>query len=99
MPVKIDINARIDNDDRRIQVRNNNLTSFVNDGDIIVSDRTGCQYRVMSREKRYDNSTDTDILVLDTPFETNTSAIWVVPPPVTGGKSPLIGVYQRVLEF
>ncbi len=70
--------------------------AFVNDGYTIVDDTTGRLYRVL---ERYASPRDNTIL-LDRNWEGDSEGnVWVVPPPVTGGRGPCIGVYQKVIRF
>jgi len=67
---------------------------FVNDGYTIVDSESGRIYRVLSRTGNK--------ITLEYPWELHnneTPAVWVVPPPVTGGRYPCIGVYQKVIRF
>lgn len=74
--------------------------TFINDGATIVDDRTGEIYRVL---ERYDEPSDR--IKLDRPWTGAVSTasegdgVWVVPRPVSGGRSPQVAVYQEVLRF
>jgi hypothetical protein len=70
--------------------------TFINDGSTIVDNLSGKIYRVLERDAIVDNE-----IVLDrdwdgprTPF-----IVWVVPPPIGGGRKPCIAVYQKVIRF
>jgi hypothetical protein len=73
---------------------------FANDGAILVDDATGQIYRVLQRYREPSNR-----IQLDRPWSggeiggSAETAIWVVPPSVAGGRSPLVGVYQQVMRF
>jgi hypothetical protein len=72
--------------------------TFVDAGSIIVDDATGDIYRVLERSAgQYGRVT------LDRPWEgadlTSPASVWVVPPPVAGGRRPLVAVYQEVIRF
>jgi len=70
--------------------------AFINDGYTIVDDKTGRIYRVL---QRYASPRD-DTILLDRKWEGGSPGnVWVVPPPVGGGRGPCIGVYQRVIRF
>ena len=70
--------------------------TFVNDGYTIVDNETGQIYRVL---ERYASPDDNKVL-LDRNWKGSTDgSVWVVPPPVSGGRGPCIGVYQRVIRF
>lgn len=69
--------------------------TFINDGYTIVDNKTGRIYRVLERYAAADNT-----ILLDRKWGGDaTGYVWVVPPPVGGGKGPCIGVYQRVIRF
>ena len=67
--------------------------TWINDGCTIVDDFPGQIYRVLERYP----SNDT-FIKLDRPWQGG-SSVWVVPPPVNGGRYPCIGVYQKVMSF
>jgi hypothetical protein len=73
---------------------------FVNDGARIIDDKTGYIYRVLERY-----ADQPDRLKLDRPWAEGPVGgepqrwVWVVPPPVSSGRSPLVAVYQKVLKF
>ena len=74
-------------------------STFINDGYTIVDDRTGQIYRVL---ERYAGAPQ--VIKLDRPWQGvalpgETEKVWVVPPPVGGGKYPCIAVYQKVIRF
>lgn len=69
--------------------------TFINDGSTLVCDETGHIYRVLERY-----ADPADVVKLDRPWEEpDPAAVWVVPPPVSGGRNPFVAVYQRVLRF
>ncbi len=72
--------------------------TFVNDGATLVDDKTGQIYRV--RERYPDRP---DRIRLDRRWEGavagKTGWAWVVPAAAAGGRSPVVGVYQKVLRF
>lgn len=73
---------------------------FISDGAILVDDRTGEIYRVY---ERYAHTPER--IRLDRPWagadlaSTAGAWAWVVPRPPTGGRDPLVAIYQRVLRF
>jgi prepilin-type N-terminal cleavage/methylation domain-containing protein len=76
------------------------LENFVNDGDTIVDGMTGERYRVLERRPRLNPGSDPVIVVLDRAMSTvNRRKVWVVPPPVGGGRNPCIGVFQKEIRF
>ncbi len=69
--------------------------TFINDGYTIVDNETGQIYRVLERY-----ASDDDTILLDRKWKGGATAfVWVVPPPVGGGRRPCIGVYQKVIRF
>jgi Tfp pilus assembly protein PilV len=73
--------------------------AFVNDGYTIVDDQTGQIYRVLERK-----ADQPDKIVLDRPWQAAIAPpmsgwVWVVPPPISGGKSPCVAIYQNVIRF
>lgn len=80
---------------------NNELTitgdkTYINDGYTIVDDANGLIYRVLERYKPPNDS----IILLDRDWQGGpTGSVWVVPPPVGGGRYPCIAVYQKVIKF
>ena len=71
--------------------------TFVNDGSTIVEDGTGHIYRVV--ERAADPAYPEQItLAPDKPWQSG-DAVWVIPPPVGGGKNPCIAVYQKLIRF
>ena len=74
--------------------------AFVNGGTTLVDDRTGQIYRVLERD-----ADQPDKITLDRPWEDDEGDslsdgwAWVVPPPVSGGRNPVVAVYQKVLRL
>lgn len=69
--------------------------AYINDGYTIVDNQTGQIYRVLERDADLPNT-----IILDRPWQGGlTGLVWVVPPPVSGGRRPCIAVYQRVIRF
>jgi len=68
---------------------------YINGGSTIADNQTGRLYRVLKRDPVAPN-----IIVLDRPWlEGSNSSVWVVPPPVGGGRYPCIAIYQKVIRF
>jgi prepilin-type N-terminal cleavage/methylation domain-containing protein len=75
---------------------------FINDGCTIVDDATGRIYRVLERYKNPDDTILLDRNWDDKDWQGNPNPpnyVWVVPPPVGGGRYPCIAVYQKVIRF
>jgi prepilin-type N-terminal cleavage/methylation domain-containing protein len=81
--------------------------SYINDGYTIVDDATGRIYRV--RERYQDDPAtvglrEDTVILLDKDWDDKGGSnppnfVWVVPPPVDGGRYPCIAVYQKVMQF
>jgi prepilin-type N-terminal cleavage/methylation domain-containing protein len=84
-PVQVSVTAPTGND-----VTVTAPGNYITDGCAIVADATGNIYRVL------DHSGTT--VTLDRAWN-DTNVGWVVPPPISGGRSPVIGVYQRIIQF
>ncbi|MHC4259953.1 MAG: type IV pilus modification PilV family protein [Planctomycetota bacterium] len=69
--------------------------SFINDDYRIVDDYSGWLYRVLERKASSD-----DTILLDRDWQGGPAAsVWVVPPPVNGGRYPCLAAYQKVIGF
>jgi type II secretory pathway pseudopilin PulG len=69
--------------------------AFIDGGSTIMDNRTGRLYRVVQRDP---DAPDT--IVLDRVWQgAATDSVWVVPPPVGGGRYPCIAVYQKLIRF
>lgn len=72
--------------------------TWINDGYTIVDSETGQLYRVL---ERYSNPPNR--IILDRVWQggdlSGSGWVWVVPPPVNGGRYPCIAVYQKVIQF
>ena len=67
--------------------------TLINDGYTIVENGTGQIYRVLERYVAPSN-----MIELDRAWQVGNS-VWVVPPPIGGGRYPCIVIYQRVIGF
>ncbi|MHC4556732.1 MAG: type IV pilus modification PilV family protein [Planctomycetota bacterium] len=68
---------------------------FINSGSTIADNQTGLLYRVLQRD-----AGSPDTIVLDKVWQGGLAdSVWVVPPPVGGGKYPCIAVYQKLIGF
>lgn len=83
-----------------IQIIDNgyNERQFFSRGSKIVDDETGIIYEV---QERY--TAEPDVIRLDKNWYpgnvTGNEYVWVVPPPVNGGRKPCVGVYQKIVRF
>ncbi len=97
-PVRVEVSEVVGRDNelkiKKVTIPGTEKT-FINDGYTIVDNETGQIYRVLERY-----ASDDDTILLDRNWEGDATAfVWVVPPPVGGGRGPCIGVYQRVIRF
>jgi len=68
---------------------------FIDGGSTIVDNRTGALYRVMQRD-----AAAPDTIVLDRVWQgAAADSVWVVAPPVGGGRYPCIAIYQKLISF
>lgn len=73
---------------------------FVSDGATLVDDGTGEIYRVFERYAQAPERIRLDRPWTGADLASATGAwAWVVPRPPTGGRDPLVAIYQRVLKF
>ena len=92
MPVKVNVTGTAGNNELTIT----GDKTFINDGYIIVDNQAGRIYRVL---ERYADPND-DTILLDKAWDSKSdSPVWVVPPPVNGGRYPCIAVYQKLIRF
>jgi prepilin-type N-terminal cleavage/methylation domain-containing protein len=75
--------------------------TYINDGYTIVGNEYGRIYRVL---ERYDSPGNDQTIRLDldrvwAPGNISPSMVWVIPPPIGGGRCPFIAIYQRVIRF
>ena len=77
-----------------------NIT-WINDGCTIVDNLTGQIYRVLQRSPDVPPLGPLQATIeLDRPWEgALCNYVWVVPPPIGGGKDPCIAVSQKVIRF
>lgn len=69
--------------------------TLIDGGCTVADNRTGMLYRVVQRD-----SVALDTIVLDRVWQSgSTGSVWVVPPPVGGGRYPCITVYQKLIRF
>ncbi len=101
MPIEVGISAT--DGDNELTITDSGEKTYINDGYTIVDNVTGHIYRVLERY-RDDPGTALEedaTVLLDRNWLSGTGAgdVWVVPPPVTGGRGPCIAVYQRIIGF
>ena len=92
-PIQIDVTGSAG--DKELDI-DPNSKNFINDGYTIVDNKAGRIYRVL---ERYADPND-DTILLDKAWDSKSdSPVWVVPPPVNGGRYPCIAVYQKLIRF
>jgi len=93
VPVQVDVSGAIGD---RILTINGDI-QFINDGYTIVENETGNIYRVV--ERGVDPAHPEQITLAQNKLWQGGDSVWVIPPPVGGGKSPCIGIYQKLIRF
>jgi len=69
--------------------------AFIDSGSTIVDNRTGAMYRVVERD-----AAAPDTIVLDRVWQgAAADSVWVIAPPVGGGRYPCIAIYQKLISF
>jgi len=93
MPVPVDVSQG--GKGNELEIDGPDQITFINDGYTIVDNETGRIYRVLERYRDVPGT-----ILLDSDWEgSSPDTVWVVPPPVTGGRYPCIAVYQKVIRF
>ena len=75
--------------------------NWINDGYTIVENMTGEIYRVLERYSDDPATPAVDeerVILLDRNWQGGDS-VWVVPPPIGGGRYPCVAIYQKVIGF
>jgi hypothetical protein len=93
VPVQVGVSGAIGD---RILTITGDIT-FINDGYTIVENATGNIYRVV--ERGADPAHPEQITLARDKLWEGGDSVWVIPPPLGGGKCPCIGVYQRQIRF
>lgn len=92
-PVPIKVNVSSISANNEITITNDLQKTYITAGSTIVEDATGNIYRVTRRD-----DVDTKKIYLNRNWQGG-NTVWVIPPPVGGGRYPCIGVYQKVILF
>ena len=71
--------------------------TFINDGYTIVENGTGQIYRVV--ERGADPARPEQITLAPDKLWQGGDSVWVIPPPIGGGRNPCIAVYQKLIRF
>ena len=95
-PIKLDVSTVAGaGNENKLTINIAGEEIFINGGSTIADNQTGRLYRVLKRDPDAPN-----IILLDRPWsERPNSSVWVVPPPVGGGRYPCIAIYQKVIRF
>jgi Tfp pilus assembly protein PilV len=93
VPVKVAVSGTLGSD--VLTIREPDKKTWINDGCTVVDNQTGQLYRVVRRD-----ADAPDTIVLDRVWQSGlTGTVWVVPPPMGGGRYPCIVIYQKVIRF
>ncbi len=94
VPVRVGVSL-IAGSEKKLTINTQAYQAYINDGYKIVDNRTGKIYRVLQRD--FDAP---ETIILETSWQdVSADYVWVVPPPVNGGRNPGIAIYQRVIRF
>jgi len=108
-PIRVEVALNSVGVENEIRIQQNGQEILINDGNFLVDDYSGEIYRVLERYP----APDDDIVLLDKnwklPAISSPYYMWLIPPSAvrgyTGseimlsGKSPCIGIYQKVIRF
>ena len=93
VPVQVGISGAIGN---RILTITGDI-QCINDGYTIIENGTGNIYRVM--ERGADPAYPEQITLARDKLWQGGDSVWVIPPPIGGGRYPCIGIYQKLISF
>ncbi|MFC1635982.1 hypothetical protein ACFL5Z_14170 [Planctomycetota bacterium] len=95
VPVQISVSAPGTGNQNQLAITTPDEQMYINGGCTILDNRTGLLYRVVQRDADAPN-----VITLDKVwYGQTTDSVWVIPPPVGGGKNPCIAVYQKLITF
>ena len=96
VPVRVAVSpASGAGNESRLVITNPAEQTYINGGSTLIDNQTGLIYRVLKRDPDAPNT-----VVLDKSWQSGAAdSVWVVPPPVDGGRYPCIAVYQKVMSF
>lgn len=94
VPVRVSVSPVMESENQ-LTINNQSDRSYINSGYKIVDNRTGEIYRVLQRDPDAPGT-----IILDKSWQgVSADYVWVVPPPVNGGRNPEIAIYQKVIRF
>lgn len=93
VPMQVGVSGAVG--DRVITITDN--IQFINDGYTIVESETGNIYRVV--ERGANPAYPEQITLAANKLWQGGDSVWVIPPPIGGGRNPLIGIYQKLISF
>ena len=96
VPVRVAVSpASGAGNESRLVITNPAEQTYINGGSTLIDNQTGMIYRVLKRDPDAPNT-----VVLDRSWQSGAAdSVWVVPPPVGGGRYPCIAVYQKVISI
>jgi hypothetical protein len=93
VPMRVDVSGTLGSD--VLTIEEPDKRTWINDGCTLVDDQTGQLYRVVQR-----NADAPNTIVLGRVWDSGlTGSVWVIPPPIGGGRYPCIAIYQKVIRF
>ena len=93
VPMRVAVSGTLGSD--VLTIEEPDKRTWINDGCTVADNQMGRLYRVLKRDADAPN-----IIVLDRVWQGGLSdSVWVVPPPVGGGRYPCIAIYQKVIRF
>ena len=93
VPVQVGLSGAVG--DRILTITGN--IQFINDGYTIVENETGNIYRVV--ERGANPAAPEQITLAQNKLWQGGDSVWVIPPPIGGGRNPCIGIYQKLISF
>ncbi len=95
VPVQVGVSASGAGNQNQLTITTPEEQSYINSDCTIVDNQMGLLYRVIER-----NADVPNVITLDKVWYGQTSdSVWVIPPPIGGGKYPCIAVYQKLIRF
>lgn len=95
VPMEVDVSAPGTGNPNQLTITTPDEQAYINGGCTIADNRTGLLYRVLQRVADAPN-----VLTLDKAWQGGTTdSVWVIPPPMGGGRDPCIAVFQKLISF